>query len=311
MLEKVKSALLAMQRYSWEQGVAAQAFLEAGDDDIIIQISYDAVNRQTDDGRLANMGYQNGVTDPVAVTPALLKACELTGDPYLKQGLAKSWQWVLKDAPRSAAGILYHMDNTRQFWVDSLYMLPPALLAGGYIDEAVRQADGYIEALWDGEKGLFRHIWNDEKQIFDAPGFWGVGNGWAIAGLSRLIAGLPQGHEARERYIAIVQKTIKAALALKDGQLFHNFLDQPDSFVEVNFAQMLCYTIAKGVKQGWLAPGLLAEAEEIRQEIRRHVSPYGVVNDVCGAPHFDKLGIAPEGQAFFILMEVAFEGSSS
>ena len=31
MTDRVKRALLAMQRYNWEQGVTAQAFLEAGD----------------------------------------------------------------------------------------------------------------------------------------------------------------------------------------------------------------------------------------------------------------------------------------
>jgi unsaturated rhamnogalacturonyl hydrolase len=33
-LEKVKLAMLSMQRASWEQGVAMQAFLELGDHDI-------------------------------------------------------------------------------------------------------------------------------------------------------------------------------------------------------------------------------------------------------------------------------------
>jgi hypothetical protein len=27
---------------------------------------------------------------------------------------------------------------------------------------------------------------------------------------------------------------------------------------------------------------------------------------VCGAPHFDHSGTAPEGQAFFLLMEAAY-----
>ena len=35
----VKRALLAMQRHNWEQGVTAQAFLEAGDEDIAIALA--------------------------------------------------------------------------------------------------------------------------------------------------------------------------------------------------------------------------------------------------------------------------------
>ena len=36
MTERVKRALLSMQRRDWEHGVAAQAFLEAGDKDIAV-----------------------------------------------------------------------------------------------------------------------------------------------------------------------------------------------------------------------------------------------------------------------------------
>jgi rhamnogalacturonyl hydrolase YesR len=186
-------------------------------------------------------------------------------------------------------------------------MLPPALLSGGYAEEAILQADGYIAALWDAEKGLFRHIWDDEKHEFLIAESWGVGNGWAISGLSRLIEHLPKDKSVdRERYIGIVKKTVEAALALKDNGLFHNFLDKPDSFIEVNFAQMLCYTVAKGIKQAWLPATLLDQMKEIRREVMKHVTPYGFVTEVCGAPTFDKQGTAPEGQAFFILKESVF-----
>ena len=296
-----------MQRYSWEQGVCAQAFLESGDDEIVVQLCYDAINRQTPDGRPCNMGGQHGVTDPVAILPALIRACELTGDPHLIAGLDRAWKWVFEGAPRSEGGVIYHMDDTHQYWVDSLYMLPPALICGGHIDEAIRQADGYIAALYDEDRGLFHHIWDDAERRFINIAYWGVGNGWAISGLSRLINALPPEKDAvRARYTRIVKRTIESALALCEGGMFHDFLDQNHTFLEVNFAQMLCYTIAKGTKAGWLPAEMLAQAQQIRAEIHKHVSPYGLVQDVCGAPSFNKPGIAPEAQAFFILMESAF-----
>ena len=45
MTEKVKRALLAMQRHNWEQGVAAQAFLEAGDNDLAIAMAAEAYGK--------------------------------------------------------------------------------------------------------------------------------------------------------------------------------------------------------------------------------------------------------------------------
>ena len=312
MLDKVKTALLSMARYSWEQGVSAQAFMEAGDDDIVIGMCYDAVNRQSADGRLGNLGGQNAVTDPVVIVPSLIRACALTNDPHLKKALDLALEWSLEKAPRNAEGIVYHMDHTRQFWVDSLYMFPATLLAAGYPDEAVKQADGYIEALWNTREKLFHHIWDEDKNDFDIAEFWGVGNGWALAGLARLIEGLPSDKkEARERYINIVTQTIGAVLPLRDQGIFHNFLDKPDSFPEVNFAQMLAYTIIKGVKQGWLPKDLAATGEDIRKTVHKHVDPYGFVRPVCGAPTFNSPGIAPEGQAFYILMESAFDSKAT
>jgi len=307
MLDKVKTAMLSMARYSWEQGVAAQAMMESGDDDVVVGMCYDAVNRQSADGRLGNLGGQNAVTDPVVIVPSLIHACQLTQDPVLKKALDLAVNWSLKTGPRNAKGIVYHMDHTRQFWVDSIYMFPATLLAAGYADEAIKQADGYIDALWNSDRHLFHHIWDEDKNDFDVAEFWGVGNGWAIAGLSRLIEGLPpEKKDARKNYIDVVTKTITAALPLRDQGMFHNFLDKSDSFLELGFGMLMAYTIAKGVKQNWLPSDLMAVAEDIRITAHKNVDKWGFVRPCCAAPTFNSPGIAPEGQAFFILMESAF-----
>ena len=45
-MTKVIYAMLAMQRYPWEQGVCAQALFEAGKDELWIPMAYDAVVRR-------------------------------------------------------------------------------------------------------------------------------------------------------------------------------------------------------------------------------------------------------------------------
>lgn len=52
-LERVKRALLSMQRASLEQGVAAQAFLELGDGEQVFLMAKEAALRQTKEGRLS------------------------------------------------------------------------------------------------------------------------------------------------------------------------------------------------------------------------------------------------------------------
>jgi rhamnogalacturonyl hydrolase YesR len=90
-----------------------------------------------------------------------------------------------------------------------------------------------------------------------------------------------------------------------DG-LFHDTLDDPRSFVETNTAQMLAYVMFRGLQRAWLPRSYLGSAERMRQAAIRKVDGMGLVQDVCGAPNFDRPGASTEGQAFHILMEVAY-----
>lgn len=90
-----------------------------------------------------------------------------------------------------------------------------------------------------------------------------------------------------------------------DG-LFHDVIDDNDSFVETNLGQMIAYTIYNGLHSGWLLKSYQTQADKMRQAAHNKVDELGFVQGVCGAPHFNSPGRATEGQAFFILMEVAY-----
>ena len=296
-----------MQRYSWEQGVVAQAFLECGDTETAILLAVEGANRQDELGRCAQIGWQSAATDPCAIGEALLHACEATGDPALIQAKDRLLQWALKDAPRNRDGVVYHLGDKPEIWVDSMYMLPPFLARAGYYGEALLQLNGYWQVLFDREKQLLSHQWDDGKKAFIRKDVWGVGNGWAAAGMARVRALLPNGYEAQKRQIAEqVAFLLNAALRWQrpDG-MFHDVLDRPETFSEINCGQMFAYTIYRGVHEGWLDGGLIEAAEKIRGAAHRSVDQYGLVRNVCGMPTFDKPGVAPEGQAFFLLMEAA------
>lgn len=306
MTERVKRALLAMQRHNWEQGVAAQAFLEAGDEDIAIALAVEGANRQHDDGRCCQITHSSACTDPCAVGEALIFAVEKTGDPFLCAAKDKLLHWALHTAPRSTDGLVYHFDHGQMIWVDSMYMLPPFLARAGEYDEALRQLDGYWARLFTPANGLLAHQWSDAEHRFIREDAWAVGNGWALAGMVRVIALLPEKHPGRARLISRVKQLITAALPyqMADGA-FHDVLDDPSTFREVNFAQMLAYTIYRGIRAGYLAESLISYADKARGAALAEVDSYGLVRNICGAPHFDKPGVAPEGQAFHILMEAA------
>jgi rhamnogalacturonyl hydrolase YesR len=312
-LDRVKRALLAMQRHSWEQGVAAQAFLELGEPDITVLMAKEAVVRQREEGRLGVVGSNHAVTDPAANGEAVLYAAQATGDEALRGAAERMLDYLLHAAPRSGAGTLYHLDNKLQVWVDSMYMAPPFLAVAGYPTEAVRQIEGMRELLWLPYKGLFAHIWDEEARAFAREACWGVGNGWAAAGMARVIGALPEEMAPdRAQLAGYVIEVVDGCLAHQrhDG-LFHNVVDDRSSFVEANLAQMLAYTIYRGAAGGWLDEAYVSAADRMRRAAQTKVDAYGLVRGVCGAPAFDHPGTAPEGQAFYLLMEAAYRDHST
>ncbi|HET6484938.1 MAG TPA: glycoside hydrolase family 88 protein [Spirochaetia bacterium] len=306
-LSRVKTALLSMQRYSWEQGVAAQAFLELGEADLVVLMAREAVNRQLADGRLAVMGNLSAVTDPAAIGEAVLFTAKRTGDLRITEAAERLLHWLLRAAPRTSSGVLYHLHDRPQVWVDSLYMAPPFLSAAGHHDEALKQIAGMRTLLLDSRKRLLSHIWDEGTGSFGRKAFWGVGNGWALAGMTRVIRTLPDAfRNERETLVSWVREGVDASLPfLRQDGLFHDVVDDPSTFVETNFAQMLSYVLYRGMAAGWLGAGYRQSADAMRRAAHAKVDSSGLVQGVCASPYFDRPGTAPEGQAFFLLMEAA------
>ncbi|MHB8055800.1 MAG: glycoside hydrolase family 88 protein [Candidatus Aminicenantales bacterium] len=306
-VEAVKMAMLTMQRDAWEQGVASQALLEMGEKDLVILMAKEAVVRQLDDGRLAVISSNEGVTDPAANGEPLLFAAEATGDPGLRRAADKMLEYLSQRAPRTQDGTLYHIADKKQVWIDSMYMAPPFLAVAGRPEEAVQQVEGIRKLLWNSDAGLFSQIWDDDLRDFERKDFWGVGNGWAAAGMARIIKAMPGTMENEKKRLAgYVRAVIEGCLRRqRDDGLFHDVLDRPSSFVETNLAQMLAYSIYRGVAGGWLDAAFKKDADRMREAARRKVDGFGLVQGVCGSPNFDSSGTATEGQAFFLLMETA------
>lgn len=308
LVGKVQLAMLAMQREAWEQGVAMQALLEWGERDMVVRMAHGALLRIYEDGRLGMVSDNHGVTDPAANGEGVLFAARETGDPKFKDGADRMRLYLLKTAPRTADGTLHHIDDKPQVWIDSMYMAPPFLAVAGEPAEAVKQIEGFRRILWNEQAKLFSHIWDDGKKAFERKAFWGVGNGWAAAGMTRVLRALPGGLKAEKKMLAgYIREVLDGCLRHRrpDG-LFHDVVDDPETFVETNLSQMLSYTIFRGVGGEWLPKSYLDQAAIMRRAARSKVDGLGYVRDVCGSPTFEKPGVATEGQAFFILMEAAY-----
>ncbi|MBT3386153.1 MAG: glycosyl hydrolase [Prolixibacteraceae bacterium] len=301
--------MLCMQRASWEQGVAAQALLESGEHELVYLMAKEAALRQIKDGRLSIMYSDNGVTDPAASGEMVFRMAQKTGDKDLMAAHKKMLDYLLYKAPRSEDGIISHTISEPEFWIDSMYMSPPYLCVAGEYDESIKQIVGMRKALWNEKAKLYSHRWHVSQKKFISKNFWGVGNGWAVAGLARVIDDLPKSEIAnKNKLVKYATENIDGCLShLRSDGLFHNVVDDKNTFVETNLSQMLAYSIFRGVKSGWLSETYLSLARKMREAAYSKVDEFGFVNDVCGAPFFDSPGRATEGQAFFLLMETAFK----
>jgi unsaturated rhamnogalacturonyl hydrolase len=308
--QRVLGALLAMQRRSWEQGVAGQAFLDLGLTDLAEVVARDAVRNGTPEGRLAEVEGHPSAVNAGALGEVVHAVAVRLDDAGLGHAFDQLVRWIAEDAPRAGDGTLFHLVGSRQVWVDTVYMTVPLLVLAGRVDEADRQLAGHARRLRDPQTGLYAHIWDEDVGALSRAVPWASGNGWVAAALARALHLMAEhGVEDRgfaDRAAAAARELVDACLTHRraDG-LFHDVLDDPTTFAEVNAGQMLAYTTLTGVADGWLPERYAEVGRDLLAVARAHVHPSGVVEDVCGAPGFDRPGRSAEAQAFHLLATAA------
>ena len=297
----VLTALLAMQRLSWEQGVAGHAALAMGRGDLVRMIADDAVVRQDAVGRLGEVDGA-GLVNCGSLVDVVDTVWRGTGDPRLRAALDRQLAWFETGCPRAPDGTMFHLAGTEQVWVDSVYMLLPALFLLGRAELAMAQLAGHRSRL-QTPGGLYAARWDESTQQLVRPALWGTGNGWVAAGLARawpLDGAVPH----RAELAARAREVIEACLAhRRDDGLFHDTLDDPGTFVDAAPAQMLGYAVLTAVADGWLEPSWAETGRDLR--LAAGVAQDGLVRPVGGSPHFDRPGRSAEAQAFYLLAAAA------
>jgi rhamnogalacturonyl hydrolase YesR len=116
----------------------------------------------------------------------------------------------------------------------------------------------------------------------------------------------------RERLTGTTRQLLDGCIAhMRSDGLFHDIVDDPQSFVETNLSQMLAYTIYKGVRSGWLDRSYLQAADRMCSAALGKIDAWGLIQGACGSPTFDRPGTSTEAQAFFLMMEAAHDAVSS
>lgn len=309
LIDKVKNALMSIQRRSWEQGEAMQALLELRDYDTMITFAREAAYIKLEDGRttLTTEWEKGTVTDTCACGEAMMLAAQLTGDRLIKEAFDGLLQYALHHDRRNSQGICYHMVEAPEFWVDSIYMMPPFLAAAGYYEEAVKQINGYWDALYNPEIKMLDWIWNDEKKVLIRQRHRSICTGYAAVGIVKVAARLPSSMKAEKD--SLMEKgriVIDSILRFIDGDgVCHDTLDDPDSIIGINAVSMVAGAVYRAMAAGYMLE-YEAVADKLRASLHAKIDPYGFLFGVCGVPDNNKTGISANGQSFFLQMEAAY-----
>lgn len=174
----------------------------------------------------------------------------LSGDESGRK-LLKVLEKALDNVPRIEDGTFYRI---KTFWADDFFMSIPFLtrLGGKYVAEAARHVRGFYDHLYMEDKKIFSHIYFvEEKKANRIP--WGRGNGWVMLALSELLLHMPEEHPDYADMLARFRRLSEGILSYQgENGMWHQVVDDPDTYEESSGTGMFIIAMARGVKNGWL-----------------------------------------------------------
>jgi rhamnogalacturonyl hydrolase YesR len=209
-------------------------------------------------------------------------------------------------------------DKLPWWWCDALFMAPPVWTglahATGerkYLDFVNREWWRTSARLYDPEQHLF---YRDTSflSLREANGkkvFWSRGNGWVMAGLTRVMETMPANDPERKRYLEQFKEMSATVLALqgRDG-LWRSGLLDPASYAlpEVSGSSFFTHAMAWGVNNGVLDPKTYQPAvEQAWKGLLQHVyedGRLGAIQQVGAGPaHFKPTSSYVYGVGAFLL----------
>lgn len=164
---------------------------------------------------------------------------------------------ILHNIPRFSDGTY---NRIKTVWADDIYMSLPFLVRLGvvtgetkYFDEIMTQINGYYERMFMKDQSIFSHLYFVEEQTPNRIP-WGRGNGWIILSLSDVLMLMPESYEGKARLLEIYKEYAKGILNCrnKEGGMWHQVINNHDSYEETSGTAMFIIALARGVRMGWI-----------------------------------------------------------
>lgn len=174
------------------------------------------------------------------------------------------------------------LSSFTRFWIDDMYMVGSlqvqaykSLKDTVYLNRAAKTIKVYCDKL-QKPNGLFHHR-------ADAPFYWGRGNGWAAAAFAEIIQVLPEEHVYYNDIKLAFTKMMKTLITYQgqDG-MWHQLLDDPESYAETSCTGMFIYAMASGLDKGWLSfDDFKPAVEKGWDALAGYVNENGETENVC------------------------------
>jgi unsaturated rhamnogalacturonyl hydrolase len=251
-------------------GIAAQWHTTAnGDEFRYIKAAVDKYVK--DDGSIDSFHASAHSLDEIELGRSVLLVYRVTQQPkYYKAAKYIHDQLALQ--PRTASGGYWHKQiYPNQMWLDGAYMAEPfrAEYAATFqqpddFNDIAKQLLLMDQHMRDARTGLLRHGWDESKQMKWAdpktglsPEAWGRAMGWYAMALVDVLDWFPADHPDRPELVRALNRTAKAIVAYQDKKtgLWWQVLDkgpQKGNFTEASASCMFVYSLAKGVRMGYL-----------------------------------------------------------
>lgn len=232
-------------------------------------------------GDIRTYKYNDFTLDNIAPGRALLFLYNVTNkEKYLKA--AQILRRQLAEQPRTREGGFWHKKiYPYQMWLDGLYMAEPFYgeYAGIFHEDSIfndiaRQFKLMQKYAVDKKTGLLYHGYDEsrrqkwaDKATGHSPNFWARAMGWYGMGLVDALETFPAKHPQKHSLIEILNGFAKAIAKVQDAKtgLWWDVLDKPNkekNYLEASASCMFVYTLAKGVRLGYLPQSYLSVAKK-------------------------------------------------
>ncbi|KAI6111803.1 Six-hairpin glycosidase-like protein [Pisolithus croceorrhizus] len=220
-------------------------------------------NRSTSNGNITGpqpLVNGNATGDPASIGVAVLLANwtgQSTADGLDYAGAAQDQlEFLLSNVSRTHDGAISQRIEQVQLWSDFVYMAPPffayyGVLTGNQslVQEAYHQVSLYRKYLRDPKaNNIWKHI---QLGLYGTDnGHWSTGNGWAAAGMLRVLSTIKQSQfsssmESQQQDLADWVQEIHDGMYpnLDSSGLFHNYAGNSSTFTDASSTALLASTV--------------------------------------------------------------------